>query len=337
MYIWVKLNDFTMTDRHENLLSAYFAGQITDTERAEIISLLESDSEFAASFREMEQAYIQACIPTFEKTKDRNFESIRKRIQTGRRPESFWRSFAVSACVAAVLILGAALYTGYRYFEEESSFSELDVMTITAKNGTGTEASLPDGTRVCLNAASLLTFDRSFGRDTRDVTLHGEGYFEVVSDNTVPFRVHTDNACVTVKGTVFNVRSYADEPETTVSLLHGSIVLDTESGETDLKPGTCAIVSRENGNVRVEEADPFASAWTNGKFVFTDKSIPEILQRVERNYGVRFIYSDDLFGSERFTGNLSLNMSIDEILSYLDVDRKYKWRRNDNKIEITRK
>lgn len=326
-----------MTDRHENLLAAYFAGHMTDSEREELLSLLDTDSEFADRFREMERAYISACIPVFENTKEKNFRIIERRIRKSRRTLDFWRPFAIAASVAAVALLGTALYTGHKFHDAECFLCQSDIMTVTAKNGTGTETLLPDGTRVCLNAESSLSFNRHFGRDCRDVTLDGEGYFEVTSDAARPFRVHTGNTCVTVKGTVFNVRSYHDESDITVSLLEGSVVLNTDSDEAVLTPGTCAVVSRGGSAIRTGAADPFASDWINGRIVFTDKSIPEILRCVERNYGVRFVYDDDLFGAERFTGNISYRLSIDEILSYIDVDDKYRWRRTEDTIEIHKK
>lgn len=326
-----------MTEKHENLITAYFADQITDSERAELLSLLDTDAEFASYFHKMEEAYISAFIPVFENTKDKNFNIIQKRIGTGRVSISFWKSVAVAASILAMAFLGTALYTGHRFHDAECFFCESDVMTVVAKNGTGTETILPDGTKVCLNASSSLSFNRHFGRSTRDVTLEGEGYFEVVPDSHKLFRVHAGNACVTVKGTIFNVQSYSDESEISVSLIEGSVVLNTMSEEAALTPGHCAVVSRNSNSIHIERADPFASEWRNGKYVFSDKSIPEILQRVERNYGVRFVYADDLFGKERFTGNFSLSLSIDEILSYIDVDRKYRWTRNDDIIAIQKR
>lgn len=326
-----------MTKRHEDLLAAYFTGQITDPERSEILSLLDTDEEFVACFREMEASYITSYIPVFENTKHENFKNVEKRIKARRTRISFWKSIAAAASVAAAVLLGTTLYTGHKFHDTECLFCESDYMTIVAKNGTGTETILPDGTKVCLNASSSLSFNRHFGRSTRDVTLEGEGYFEVVSNLSKPFRVHTGNACVTVKGTTFNVQSYADESEIAVSLIEGAVLLNTASDEVALTPGNCAIVSRIDDKIRVERADPFVSEWTKGKYVFSDKSIPEILQRVERNYGVRFVYADDLFSTERFTGNFSFNLSIDEILSYIDVDKKYRWTRNDDIIAIRKR
>ena len=326
-----------MTDRHENLLAAYFTGRLTDDERAEIISLLDTDREFAACFREMEEAYISACAPAFEKDKSRNFRLIEKRIAVPRRVSSFWRSFAVAASVAVAFLLCTTLYVHQKFHDAECFLSQSDVMTVAAKTGTGTEAVLPDGTKVRLNAESTLSFNRHFGRDCREVVLEGEGFFEVASDAGRPFRVHAGDACVTVKGTVFNVRNYEDEPEITVSLLEGSVVLNTPSAEASLTPGTCAVVSRENDGITTGIADPYAADWVKGKLVFTDKSIPEILRYVERNHNVRFVYPEELFGMERFTGNISFSLSIDEILSYLDVDKKYRWKRTDDTIEIYKK
>lgn len=326
-----------MTDRHEDLLVKYFTDRTTETEIAEIVSLLDSDFEFAVCFREMEEAYISACIPAFEETKDENFQNIERRIRRHSISIPLWKYFSAAAGVAALVLLFTSLYFGHEVKDAESLIAQSDLMTVTARTGTGTEAILPDGTRVSLNAGSSLSFNRYFGHDSREVTLEGEGYFEVTSDSGRPFRVHAGESCVTVKGTTFNVRNYADESEITVSLFEGSVVLNTDCHEVSLKPGKCGVVSREGGAIVVEDADPNASAWMIGKIVFSDKSIPEILPYIERNYDVCFVYADDLFADERFTGSISFSLSIDEILSYIDVDNKYRWRRHENVVEIYRK
>ena len=327
-----------MTERQNELLAAYFADRLNDTERAEILALLDTDSEFAACFREMEEAYVAASIPAFEKTKEADFQRLEKRMYPRRsRIISIWKPLAIAASIAAVISLGVALYSGYKFYDADHFLRLSQVTTINATRGTGTQTLLPDGSRVCLNAGSSISFDRRFGRRDRDIRLEGEGYFEVAHDAGKPFRVHAGNTCVTVKGTVFNVRSYADEPEIAVSLLEGSVLLSAPSGEVTLKPGTCGVVSRENGRIRLAEANQSVSAWTKGKIVFTDKSIPEILQYLQRNYEVSFVYEDGLFGDERFTGNISSNLSIDEILRYIDVDHKFSWKRTDDVIEIHKK
>ena len=331
-----------MTDRHETLLAAYFAYQITEEEKAELLALLDTDEELKARFREMETAYVAACIPAFEKTKDTDFKRLQQRIpaleESGNiHKPAFWKVFAAAAGIAAVVFLGAALYSGLRLHESERFIARSEATTITCSRGIGTEALLPDGTRVHLNAASSLSFRKGFGRKTRDVVLDGEGFFEVAGDASKPFRVHSGDVCVTVKGTVFNVRNYADESDICVSLLEGAVLLTTPSGQADLTPGKSAVVSRENGRISLRTADASVSEWTRGKIVFSDKSIPEILGFIQRTYGVRFHYDEGIFDGERFTGNISSSLSIDEILTYIDVDRKYTWQRQEDTITIHKK
>lgn len=323
-----------MTERHENLLAAYFAGQLTEEEKAELLSLLDTDKELQTCFRELQEAYVAACVPAFEETKEEDFQALQYRIQPRRY---FWKTFAFAAGIAAVAFLGIALYSGLKYNESERFIAESNVTTIASTRGTGTETLLPDGTRVCLNAASSLSFGRSFGRKWRDITLDGEGFFEVAGDASKPFRVHAGNVTVTVKGTVFNVRNYSDEPNITVSLLEGSVLLTAPADEALMKPGTSAVVSRSNGTIRIEQAASTVSDWTKGKIVFSDKTIPEILGYVERSYGVHFEYDDNLFEGERFTGIVSTNLSIDEILNYIDVDHKFAWQRKEDTIKIYKK
>lgn len=326
-----------MTDYQENLLAAYFEGQLTEQEKQEVLDLLRNDSDFCARFREMEEAYAVANMPAFEKTKAEDYRRLVRRMGGRVLSVSFWKPFAVAASVAAVVSLGVALYSGHQYRDAERFIGQAEVTTIAATRGTGTETVLPDGTRVCLNAGSSLQFGRGFGRGAREVSLEGEGYFEVAHDAANPFRVQAGNASVTVKGTVFNVRNYADEAEIAVSLLEGSVQLNSNAGEVTLRPGHCAVVSRESGKIRMSRADLTVADWTKGKIVFTDKSIPEILTYLERIYGVNFTYDPGLFKGERFTGNISQGLSIDDILTYIDIDHKYRWKRTDDTIEIQHK
>lgn len=327
-----------MTELHENLLAGYFTGQLTDQEREQFLSLLETNEEFAACFREMQEIYVAACIPAFEKTKEEDFGRIRERIQPRRRNMvSFWRPVAIAAGLAALVSLGAALYTGLKYRAADNFLRTAELTTITSSRGTGTQTVLPDGTHACLNAGSSLRFGRDFGREDREVTLEGEGYFEVAKDAEKPFRVHAGNTCTTVTGTIFNIRSYADEPEISVSLLEGSVLLSAPAGEVVLHPGNCAVVSRKNGRIRMDQANLSVADWTKGKIVFSDKTLPEVLADIQRAYGVRFVYEQGIFGKERYTGSISANLTIDEVLDYLDVDHMYSWTRNEDTIIIRKK
>lgn len=72
----------------------------------------------------------------------------------------------------------------------------------------GTEYSLvlSDGTRVCLNSQSRLTYPVVFDSKERVVELEGEAYFDVEEDAERPFLIKIKDAAVKVLGTSFNVK-----------------------------------------------------------------------------------------------------------------------------------
>jgi ferric-dicitrate binding protein FerR (iron transport regulator) len=98
------------------------------------------------------------------------------------------------------------------------------LLTATTPRGGTYQITLPDGTKVWLNAASSLKFPASFSSlKTRSVELTGEAYFEVAKDKTHPFIVKTDKQEVQVLGTHFNINAYNDEGSTKTTLLEGSV------------------------------------------------------------------------------------------------------------------
>ena len=97
--------------------------------------------------------------------------------------------------------------------------------SVESPRGSKLKLSLPDGTSVWLNADSKLLYDNNFGINNRNVTLCGEGYFEVSKNKNLPFQVVSDDIKVEVLGTKFNVKNYPEDPNIKVALLEGSVML----------------------------------------------------------------------------------------------------------------
>jgi transmembrane sensor len=114
-------------------------------------------------------------------------------------------------------------------------------LTASTPRGGTYIVTLPDGTKVWLNADSKLEFPSKFGKnEQRIVRLSGEGYFEVAKvytslrgrdrasrgnlpDGRVPFIVISKGQQVEVLGTHFNINAYKDESNTKTTLLEGSV------------------------------------------------------------------------------------------------------------------
>src|SRR5690606_24206533 len=97
-----------------------------------------------------------------------------------------------------------------------------DTLVLTTPHGGTYGVTLPDGSKVWLNAGSTLTYPSRFNAEERVVSLEGEAYFEVRKSQTpaggMPFRVFTKGQTIEVLGTVFNVSAYATDPETKTTL-----------------------------------------------------------------------------------------------------------------------
>jgi len=110
---------------------------------------------------------------------------------------------------------------------------------VSTKSGSRTKIQLPDGSSVWLNGGSKLVYDnRHFGENIREVTLTGEGYFDIVKNKDKPFIMHANKIDIKVVGTTFNVRAYPGEKNTETSLIRGSIevTMKDRKGKIMMKP-----------------------------------------------------------------------------------------------------
>src|SRR5690606_34936969 len=71
-------------------------------------------------------------------------------------------------------------------------------MEITTPRGGLYNLTLPDGTRVKLNAGSTLNYPTKFKEHSREVQLKGEAYFEVAQQHERPFTVRTSDQIISV-------------------------------------------------------------------------------------------------------------------------------------------
>jgi ferric-dicitrate binding protein FerR (iron transport regulator) len=179
---------------------------------------------------------------------------------------------------------------------------------------------LADGTNVWLNAQSSIKYPTAFSGTERKVEITGEAYFEVVHNAAKPFRVVTGGQVVEVLGTHFNVNAYADEPVTKTTLLEGSVKVTQNENTALLIPGQQAQVN-DHANVAIriiEHADTDeATAWKNGLFQFNKASIESIMRQTARWYNVKISYEGNKKPDKTFTGNISRNSNLSQLLEIL--------------------
>ncbi len=191
--------------------------------------------------------------------------------------------------------------------------------TVATPRGGQFQITLPDGSRVWLNAGSSLRFPTLFTGAERKVELTGEAYFEIAKNTAMPFKVMSNNSEIRVLGTHFNVMAYDDEKHMSTTLLEGSVQILKGADKVLIKPGQSAILNKATDEMAVATVDADqAVAWKNGYFIFVDENIESIMRKVSRWYDVEVSYKGNMSNKD-FTGTISRNKNVSELLRMLEL------------------
>ena len=201
--------------------------------------------------------------------------------------------------IAAAILILAALGTAGLYLP--GLFQKREVTAATSGDETNREFILPDGTHAWLNRNTRLSWPHEFRGSTRNVSLTGEAFFEVVPDKDKPFIFKAGEIAVRVTGTSFNV-AYRGKPEKVeVYVETGSVILSLPSGESlVLDPGYVGIASDEKLLRSLNENRNYM-AWKTGLLVYEDTPLSDLLPDLEKTFGIGIIAEDPSILDYRIT------------------------------------
>jgi ferric-dicitrate binding protein FerR (iron transport regulator) len=202
--------------------------------------------------------------------------------------------------------------------------------TVTTPAGGQYQVTLPDGTKVWLNAESSITYPTAFISSTRPVKISGEVYFEVTRDKSKPFIVDVDGKSkVEVLGTSFNINSYGNEEAIKTTLIEGVVEVSEEKQSVILKPGQQAQISAINSKkdiVVLSNADlEQALAWKDGLFNFSDADLRAVMRQLERWYDIDVSY-EGAVTTTKFSGKIYRNVHLSEVLRAMQrMGVNFRW------------
>lgn len=220
------------------------------------------------------------------------------------------------------------------YDASGSANREVVQNSVVTPYGRQIQLTLPDGTKVWLNAGSSITYPTVFTGKERKVKIEGEVYFEVAKNAAMPFIVTMELgqtteggwprlARIEVLGTHFNVNSYYIDVKTT--LLEGSLRVKSEAGSQKsehsvvLKPGEQAVISGSHSPLTIHHSPDLdqVMAWKNGLFVFDGASFNEIISELERWYDVQIVFEKGAPKIE-FEGKLTRDVPLTDLLKMFE-------------------
>lgn len=217
--------------------------------------------------------------------------------------------------------IGAWAGFGYRDgrngVHAEQAMQQVQMLTVATSKSQTYQITLPDGTKVWLNADSKINFPSQFDGKERKIKISGELYFEVFKNKTRPFIVESEAQKITVLGTHFNVTAYKGE-EIKTTLLEGSVQVQSADVRKNiiLRPNQQSIFTTSN-EIKVTDVDAaIAIAWKNGRFAFNRASLETVLREMGRWYNVDIKYPDGI-PAEWFTGNIDRHNTLAQTLDIL--------------------
>ena len=264
----------------DELLIAYFKGEVSDEETQRITEWIEAEIEH--------QRYYQQLCRLFEMSYW--IEDIPEQTEVAfpKKTKALpWKHYVISFMkVAAIFVLGFALHFFLNW--QKTTHHELQHQ-IHVPTGQHVEIMLADGSKVWLNSGSTLTFPSKFNGKKRMVELDGEGFFEVKSDKEHPFIVSTSKYQVKAVGTSFNIYDYQDSPQFEAALLNGKVEVTTNAKKSSvviLTPNQRAALCQGVLKVKpIENANNYL--WRKGILYFNEPLL-EVFDKLQEYYDIEF-------------------------------------------------
>lgn len=203
---------------------------------------------------------------------------------------------------------------------------------------------LPDSSVVKLNGDSQLIVPQVFDPHVREMTLLGEGYFEVTHHDDWPMLIHTSKG-VTVKvlGTTFDLSAYGNDDDVKLTLIEGRVVVhdDKSKREHIVRPEqeiriaeNVSTESRKPLPTVVKQADIHKNTgWVYGELIFDNTPMPEIIKQLERWYGVKVHVVDEKIMKYHLTATFTTE-SITRVLELIKFSSLIDYSINGEEIYI---
>ena len=349
----------------EKLIVGYLMGEASEQEVKQMQEWLKASNENRQSFAQHKKLWLSSrslAIYNSEKlSHDR--ETVALKISNAgllERLDKVNRRIRVFASAASIaLLVGLVNLMFFSYHKKPVKSERFNVgCEIETPYGSKSLITLPDGSRVWVNAGSKISYLADFGVTSRNVYLTGEAYFDVVKKEEIPFFVNTDILKIKVYGTAFNVKAYKDDDEVETLLDRGAISIirnDSPDLEINIEPKQKITIRREKPNLPVTgsqastttasalpvkkleiqemKSTEVITAWKDNRLVFDEEPLGALAKQLERRYNVQIRFMDEKSKSVRYTAALK-EIPIDQLLNAISLSAPISYRIKGTEVTL---
>jgi ferric-dicitrate binding protein FerR (iron transport regulator) len=209
----------------------------------------------------------------------------KSKVVAGRR---FFNQKIWKVAASIIIILTAAIL--YKYIDNGSSVNYYKGFA---------SIQLKDGTKVELQQNAELILQNKYNKNNREVTLIGNGSFDVSKDSTKPFIIHLDNRILTVLGTAFSITQNVTNNYFNVKVTDGVVKVKDSSSNNIYKLIAGQELLLSNTSKEVKIAKPFEA------LKFNDVAFANILHTMEKVYKIKFVNNISDLDQVAYTIDLS--------------------------------
>ncbi len=277
-----------------------------------------NDKNLHRSLEEESAAFFSGGKIVWKKTESEVWNEISAKINKVPKQRKLALSVALKYAAAAVVFLVLAL----------GAVAFLYQKTMVTLPGNEMTAVLPDGSEVKMNAASTLKYYPLKWKFERKVTFSGEALFHV--EKGKKFEVVSEMGNTQVLGTSFNV--FARDEKYRVTCLTGKVKVTAGFNESViLLPNSQAKI--ENGRIILDKniQPENVTDWLNNRFFFPGTPLKEVVDEIERRYGVTINLAPAL-NNRNFAGNFEKKYNVEEVLDFVCKSMQVKFEKQSDNV-----
>ena len=299
----------------KKILQQYIEGSISDSEVEKVVMWLDESAEHVEEFMVLHKLYQISVV---------NRPSLDSVIHEKKKPVRIKSLFYGVLRIAALALILLGISSLIDRFKKNSE--DVLYQTLYVPAGQRVELTLPDATKVWVNAQSRITYPLTFGEGERIIKLEGEAFFDITQDKKRPFIVKTQQIDVQVIGTEFNLMAYSRTSFAEVSLLEGEVRLISSDNQKQIIMNPNEHVRYEAGKFNkslIEDYNYFR--WKEGLICFNNESVYKIMEKLELHYDVKITVKNQNLLQQYYSGKFRTKDGVEQVLKVLQIEHKFNY------------
>ncbi|HOZ31183.1 MAG TPA: FecR domain-containing protein [Bacteroidales bacterium] len=309
------------------LIAKYLAGEANPEEIAAIENWINSGNQ--EEFKKIKAVWIASDSTSIHFDTEKALNKVNNRISSSdtKKKRKLLPIYIAVAAITLFILIPTLILT------HKNLNTESEMLSYTSTDSVR-QLVLADGSQLTLNKNTKIEYSKDFEKN-RLVKLEGEAFFEVQhKDDGNNFVVIAKDCQITVIGTKFNIKAFADSDIVEISVKEGIVrVAEIDSDNyislTKDEKAVFDINSKEiTKTITNNSADIY---WKTKEIVFENASIPEVSSVISDVYNIDVI--SELSNAEDLKLNTSFNNnSLDEVIKILQLTLDIKIEKIDNTI-----